>query len=58
MIIIIVDPQHDRETGEIINTPSKRSYILTLKESAINPRANQGREIIDRGLLPNVQVQG
>lgn len=48
--ITTVDSHTDKKTGEIINTPGKRAYILTLEESAFNQAPLQGREIIDRGL--------
>jgi hypothetical protein len=43
IIITIVDSHTDKKTGEIIKTPSKRGYILTLKESAVT-QAQQGRD--------------
>ncbi len=50
--ITIVDSRVNEETGKTIITPSKRAYILKLKESAFNQAPLQGREIIDRGLSP------
>ncbi len=56
IIITIVDSHRDQTTGETIITPSKRAYILKLKESALNQAPLQGREIIDSAI--NLAQQG
>jgi hypothetical protein len=54
--ITIVDSRVNEETGKTIITPSKRAYILKLKESALNQAPLQGREIIDSAI--NLAQQG